>query len=153
MDSVTISSLLAAAAGALGSEGVKDLYAAAIQRIKDLVGQDEDLLEALELVEEKPQSSLRQKTLKEQLGLAEKNRNPLIRVVFCLYNEGCMHRNFTLHSQKHAPGDPMYRKSHVNQLAFEDFVLPFGGNSPVGRMEMSGCEKTTFSASQSRHNL
>ena len=22
----------------------------------------------------------------------------------------------------------MYRKPHVNQLAFEDFVLPFGGN-------------------------
>ena len=53
MDSVTISSLLAAAVGALGSEAVKDLYEAAKQRIKDLFGQDEDLLEA------KPESSFR----------------------------------------------------------------------------------------------
>jgi formylglycine-generating enzyme required for sulfatase activity len=67
MDPVTISSLLAAAAGALGSEAVKDLYEAAKQAIKGLFGQDEDLLEALELVEAKPESSLRKKTLKEQL--------------------------------------------------------------------------------------
>jgi len=68
MDPVTISSLLAAAAGALGSEAIKDLYEVTKQRIKDLFGQDENLLQAL--------------------GLAETNRNPLIRVVFCLYNEG-----------------------------------------------------------------
>ena len=48
MDPVTISSLLAAAAGALGSEAVKDLYEAAKQAIKDLFGQDEDLLEAFQ---------------------------------------------------------------------------------------------------------
>jgi hypothetical protein len=75
MDPVTISSLLAAAAGALGSEAVKDLYAAAKQRIKDLFGQDEDLLEALELLEAKPESSLRKKTLKEQLEKTHISQN------------------------------------------------------------------------------
>jgi hypothetical protein len=68
MDPVTISSLLAAAAGALGSEAVKDLYEAAKQRIKDLFGQDEDLLEALEDVEAKPQSKVRRETLEKKLG-------------------------------------------------------------------------------------
>ena len=67
MDPVTISSLLAAAASALGSEAVKDLYEAAKQRIKYLFGQDEDLLEALEDVEAKPGSGLKQRTLQGQL--------------------------------------------------------------------------------------
>jgi hypothetical protein len=59
MDPVTISSLLAAAAGALGSEAVKDLHEAAKQGIKYLFGEEADLLEALDDVEEKPQSKNR----------------------------------------------------------------------------------------------
>ena len=59
MDPVTIISLLAAAAGALGSEAVKDLHEAAKQGIKDLFGEEADLLEALDDVEEKPQSKNR----------------------------------------------------------------------------------------------
>ena len=38
-----------------------------------------------------------------------------------------MHRNFPPLPYKLAPEEPMYRKPHVNQLGFEDFVLPFGG--------------------------
>lgn len=75
MDPVTISSLLAAAAGALGSEAVKDLYEAAKQRIKDVFGQEEDLLEALEDVEAKPQSGLKQKTLQGQLENVDISQN------------------------------------------------------------------------------
>ena len=75
MDPVTISSLLAAAAGALGNEAVKDLYEAAKQTIKGLFGQDKDLLEALELVEAKPESSLLKKTLKEQLEKTHISQN------------------------------------------------------------------------------
>jgi formylglycine-generating enzyme required for sulfatase activity len=66
MDPVTISSLLAAAAGALGSEAVKDLYEAAKQRIKEGFGQEEDLIEALDDVEAKPGSGLKQRTLQGQ---------------------------------------------------------------------------------------
>ena len=71
MDPVTISSLLAAAAGALGSEAVKDLYQATKQAIKDLFAKDENLLEALDDVEDKPQSKNRRKMLEEQLGKVE----------------------------------------------------------------------------------
>lgn len=73
---VTISSLLAAAAGALGSEAVKDLYEAAKQRIKDVCGQEEDLLEALEDVEAKPQSGLKQKTLQGQIEISNLAKTP-----------------------------------------------------------------------------
>jgi hypothetical protein len=37
-----------------------------------------------------------------------------------------VHRNFPPPPKKLAPGALIYRKPHVNQLAFEDFVLPFG---------------------------
>jgi transposase, IS5 family len=40
---------------------------------------------------------------------------------------GDVHRNIHSLPQKLAPGARMYRKPDVNQLAFEDFVLPFGG--------------------------
>ncbi|MCA9422844.1 MAG: hypothetical protein KC592_17630 [Nitrospira sp.] len=38
-----------------------------------------------------------------------------------------MHRNIAFLPQKLASGAPIYRNPQVNQLAFEDFVLPFGG--------------------------
>ncbi|MGD9849663.1 MAG: hypothetical protein AB7T38_00215 [Nitrospirales bacterium] len=67
MDPATIISLLAAAAGALGTEAIKDLYEAVKHRIKKLFAQDEHLLEALEDFEAKPQSGLKRKTLQEQI--------------------------------------------------------------------------------------
>ncbi len=69
MDPITISSLLAAAAGALGSEAIKDLYQAIKNRIKAIVGEDQDVIEALEDVEEKPQSKVRRETLEKQLAV------------------------------------------------------------------------------------
>jgi transposase, IS5 family len=38
-----------------------------------------------------------------------------------------VHRYGLSHPKKLAPGALKYRKPHVNQLAFEDFVLPFDG--------------------------
>ncbi|MDT3778279.1 SUMF1/EgtB/PvdO family nonheme iron enzyme [Nitrospira sp. MA-1] len=75
MDPVTISSLLAAAAGALGGEAVKDAYKVTKQAIKDLFGQDEDLLEALDDVEAKPQSRLKQETLQGQIEKHDFSQN------------------------------------------------------------------------------
>ncbi len=54
MEPFSISMILAAAAGAAGNKAVTDLYDVAKHAIKDLFGQDKDLLEALELVDAKP---------------------------------------------------------------------------------------------------
>lgn len=78
MEPFSISMLLAAAAGALGIEAVKDVYQVTKQAIKNLFGKEEDLLEALEDVEEKPQSSRRQKSLSEELDKAQVSISPEI---------------------------------------------------------------------------
>ncbi|GJL62690.1 MAG: hypothetical protein NPIRA04_13440 [Nitrospirales bacterium] len=67
MDPITIGSILATAAGALGSEAIKDLYQAIKNRIKDIVGENDDVMEALEIVEVNPKSKVGPRTLKEGL--------------------------------------------------------------------------------------
>ncbi len=72
---ITIGGILAAAAGALGSEVVKDLYQVTKQAITDLFAEEEDLFEALEDVEGKPQSNNRRKMLEEQLEKVHLSQN------------------------------------------------------------------------------
>jgi dienelactone hydrolase len=67
--------LLAAAAGSLGSEAVKDVYNVTKQAIKDLFGKEEDLLEALDDVEVKPQSNVRRETLEKKLEKVKFSQN------------------------------------------------------------------------------